>query len=75
MSTQRSYTCNLCRASIRDIDGTASPARRGIGIKWGAGLGEEMERKECFEAETHLCMTCLMQLKVLISSGLGDIKI
>lgn len=57
MAVTRSYSCNLCRSTARDIDDL-------VGLHyeaWPKGWSEV----SALTAENHICMSCLSSLQAL----------
>lgn len=57
MTTERRYTCNLCRCALQDANAPeASFARKGVGVEF---RGDRVIFRLLSGAENHLCNECV----------------
>lgn len=55
MTTERTYSCNLCRTP-RNPDSV-------VGVKFTGARSEDIQKVHATEAENHLCYACIKAIK------------
>ena len=63
MTTRRTYTCNLCDSSIKDVGHDDRGYLEGIGLYFQNSPNPPVKFTRCNEAEHHVCLACILALR------------
>lgn len=63
MTCRRSYTCNLCNTSIKDVGHDDRGYLEGIGVFFQNSPCPPVKFTRCNESENHICLACVTALK------------